>query len=873
MVVQEGGITIHYGTQALSMDLDDLKEEYLVEAFNLPFTPRTMYEIIDQSAKSGTKRLIPISKKEKFKVGHSYHIQRRESVPPMIPSIPPAALQHIRDQPALAAGGKSDLGGEWQPLPEIAKNAVVLCRAVYAADDQDLENYLMTNLKDHNFEKLLRSRHGRSCFVMAEERDQERVYIAFCGSHKNEGWQDHFWAHQKPSSQGAPSLEGLVHSGFLERAMDFPMEKILKDSDILSKNIIFCGHSFGGAIAILAAVMTMANLKLHSAGTREKRNLWIKCVTFGAPMVGDVDFRQFCQSHRLDRHIYNFVEAQDPIPHIISLCQTLSAKLLRIHIDIVKERSKVHNEKAECEICSDLYRQKVQYVQLLKGIVSLVEPALELTSLAVPKSAETVILSKGSCQIIEDVMVASMNHKAEDQRMYTYLGNLLLSQNCSVAPLYVQYGEESAIDELLENAFKRSLSERRPGIAVSHGVHNYEYIIGRWAKRVKNYPTTKPSTYKSASTDGISRQIQFLNTFQPQVESGELVRVNAHGKDYLRLRLKGRHLFEFVIDKCAFNFGYPFATNPETCKKQMQVDGSETLTFEERFREDPYVSDFGTVIRLATKFGECDYLLRISQIRNVKIPTMEETLSNHESLAILVKRAIQRGMAVAHLTRNHRPGKSSWKPIKEKIIKEVMHLGTHVLNETDRNVLSNIFSDTSSRNQFILSNEQEFYKVQCICDHIQTFLRSPMELTARNTIFKTIGIAVAALLGGLALACAAGPGMVIIGMTEAASMSAAGLAGSFGFFSTGFMTNYFFTSSPVDKNYEIVLSWLTLELMEKCQKQANGTRDPQALQMLQHVSDLREDGSLFNLEKALLLMYKPEIGIGNFVGCDMAMYH
>ena len=40
-------------------------------------------------------------------------------------------------------------------------------------------------------------------------------------------------------------------------------------------------------------------------------------------------------------------------------------------------------------------------------------------------------------------------------------------------------------------------------------------------------------------------------------------------------------------------------------------------------------------------------------------------------------------------------------------------------------------------------------------------------------------------------------------------------------------------------------------------------------ELLQEVSDLREDGKTFNLEKALLLMYNSEIGVHNFIGSDL----
>ncbi len=39
--------------------------------------------------------------------------------------------------------------------------------------------------------------------------------------------------------------------------------------------------------------------------------------------------------------------------------------------------------------------------------------------------------------------------------------------------------------------------------------------------------------------------------------------------------------------------------------------------------------------------------------------------------------------------------------------------------------------------------------------------------------------------------------------------------------------------------------------------------------MLRDVSDLLEDGGVYSLEKALLRLFDAEIGVANFVGCDL----
>lgn len=70
----------------------------------------------------------------------------------------------------------------------------------------------------------------------------------------------------------------------------------------------------------------------------------------------------------------------------------------------------------------------------------------------------------------------------------------------------------------------------------------------------------------------------------------------------------------------------------------------------------------------------------------------------------------------------------------------------------------------------------------------------------------------------------------------------------------------------MDENYERVLAWMTETLMKKNRNSTNGITS----NVLLEVSDLRNEKSLYNREKALLLMIDPQLGTDNFIGCDIS---
>jgi hypothetical protein len=289
----------------------------------------------------------------------------------------------------------------------------------------------------------------------------------------------------------------------------------------------------------------------------------------------------------------------------------------------------------------------------------------------------------------------------------------------------------------------------------------------------------------------------------------------------------------------------------------------ERLIFEETFTEAPSISDHGTVLVLANQFGDCRYLMTRDQIRNLQIPSVNQIL-HHDSISMLIKRAIQRGMAISQV---RRAADDRWKPANERIIQDITKLASLTLEKPHFEDLCKTFEDTTKSIQFMLSNKEEFKKIQTCCDKMQDYLRRPLNISLEKSAAKKVGIRMANILGGLTLAYLAGPGMVVV-VVEAVSM--ASVAGAVGGLEAGLVTQSLLTDRLADENYEQVLAFVTFELFKKFQNMDVVSEEDdcgQRKRLAQETSDLREDGSTFNLEKALLRMYDAELGVGNFAGC------
>lgn len=81
------------------------------------------------------------------------------------------------------------------------------------------------------------------------------------------------------------------------------IDEVIKDMGHGGGDIIFTGHSLGGAVAQIAAMLQ------NQDNTRTTR-----CVTFGAPYVGDIEYKKECDLN-IDSNV-RVVVNQDIIPKI-----------------------------------------------------------------------------------------------------------------------------------------------------------------------------------------------------------------------------------------------------------------------------------------------------------------------------------------------------------------------------------------------------------------------------------------------------------------------------------------------------------------------------------------------------------------------------
>ena len=86
------------------------------------------------------------------------------------------------------------------------------------------------------------------------------------------------------------------------------------------------------------------------------------------------------------------------------------------------------------------------------------------------------------------------------------------------------------------------------------------------------------------------------------------------------------------------------------------------------------MSDHGAVLHLATQFGSCDFVLPRQNVRNIKLQSISQ-ISKHESISLVIKKSVQRGMALAQLKDRN--------AVTEPIVEKVLRLSEKSLSQTD----------------------------------------------------------------------------------------------------------------------------------------------------------------------------------------------
>lgn len=119
---------------------------------------------------------------------------------------------------------------------------------------------------------------------------------------------------------------GYVHKGFLDRSKEYDYESFYQEAVKKCKNVIVCGHSLGGAAAILA---TLALLDKHYDETTK-----IKCLTYGAPFCLSKDVINYFTNRAIDRNFLCFVHNYDMIPQSVNFVKKGATGLLQTIVSV-----------------------------------------------------------------------------------------------------------------------------------------------------------------------------------------------------------------------------------------------------------------------------------------------------------------------------------------------------------------------------------------------------------------------------------------------------------------------------------------------------------------------------------------------------------
>ena len=98
-----------------------------------------------------------------------------------------------------------------------------------------------------------------------------------------------------------------------------------------------------------------------------------------------------------------------------------------------------------------------------------------------------------------------------------------------------------------------------------------------------------------------------------------------------------------------FDFGFPFGVDDLATIKKIPVNLHDKIVIEQAVcMSNLSISDHGANIHIATKFGFCDVVLQRQNMRNIKLQSISQ-ISRHESISLVIKKSVQRGMALAQL--------------------------------------------------------------------------------------------------------------------------------------------------------------------------------------------------------------------------------
>ncbi|CAL9199034.1 uncharacterized protein LOC135595819 [Musa acuminata AAA Group] len=113
------------------------------------------------------------------------------------------------------------------------------------------------------------------------------------------------------------SPKPAAHRGFLARAKGIPALELYKLAQEKNRKLVLCGHSLGGAVAVLS---TLAILRVLASSplAKEHENVPVKCITFSQPPVGNAALKDYVHQKGWQHYFKTYCIPEDLVPRILS---------------------------------------------------------------------------------------------------------------------------------------------------------------------------------------------------------------------------------------------------------------------------------------------------------------------------------------------------------------------------------------------------------------------------------------------------------------------------------------------------------------------------------------------------------------------------
>ncbi|XP_022991976.1 uncharacterized protein LOC111488464 [Cucurbita maxima] len=108
-----------------------------------------------------------------------------------------------------------------------------------------------------------------------------------------------------------------AHRGFLARANGIPALELYRLAQKKKQKLVLCGHSLGGAVAVLATLAILRGIAASSS-LKESEKFQVKCITFSQPPVGNAALRDYVNRKGWQHHFKSYCIPEDLVPRLLS---------------------------------------------------------------------------------------------------------------------------------------------------------------------------------------------------------------------------------------------------------------------------------------------------------------------------------------------------------------------------------------------------------------------------------------------------------------------------------------------------------------------------------------------------------------------------